>query len=589
MHTNVRLLVLALASAGLVAACGGGGGSSDNQAGPPPTTRQTGKISLTGVVAIGRAVAGTSVEVTCLGASSSNVSATATTAADGLYSVSLEGASLPCVLKADASGTSLTSLAQGSGPGTATANITPFTTLVTASVAGIDPIQYVNTFSATSAGALTGTAVDTAQGNVRTLLTDSGVSLASVGNFLTGTLTTPESGSANAYDAALDALGTRLTETGTTLADLSTTVATTLPATPPGTGTTTATSATPSLPADLLLQPHASNCTALRSGTYRALMLMPSANTADTAPVTPTELMTVDASTLTLSYATSGTSEQLVANGPCRYTGANSEEYVVSQAGIIVARVTDDAGVFRMGVALPQQSISLADLAGSWNALQWNAGSPAFSASAGTATLDATGKVTAANCFDQADSLTATATACQPVALASLPSMTANQAGGFTLSGTDPQSGPWAERWFAYRAGGGELMIVSLAPDGSFSFWTRQRTNQLPTVGTTTANWNFPFTNAILGAINSSSHVITSAGGTSFVRDNTVNLGTVTQTTRTETLQINSPRNGYTHRDVATNVREFVSMGLRGMGLTPLYLPPTQTQSAQFQLSVTQP
>ena len=36
---------------------------------------------------------------------------------------------------------------------------------------------------------------------------------------------------------------------------------------------------------------------------------------------------------------------------------------------------------------------------------------------------------------------------------------------------------------FAYRTGGGDLMLVDLSGNGSFSLWTPQRSLTLPTAG----------------------------------------------------------------------------------------------------------
>jgi hypothetical protein len=174
-----------------------------------------------------------------------------------------------------------------------------------------------------------------------------------------------------------------------------------------------------------------------------------------------------------------------------------------------------------------------------------------------------------------------------------------NAGGGFDLVSNDPNS-PGSERWFAFRAGGGEIMIVSLASDGSFAFWTRQRVSSLPAVGTTTVNWNFSLGSAnTLSPLVATSNTITTTNPTdgSYTRDQ-FTVGVTPVDTRPESLQINTARSGYTHRTAnlvaagnTLNVREFVALGLRGTGLTPVYQPgfiAPFTGAAQWVLSVAQ-
>ena len=72
--------------------------------------------------------------------------------------------------------------------------------------------------------------------------------------------------------------------------------------------------------------------------------------------------------------------------------------------------------------------------------------------------------------------------------------------------------------------------------------------------------------------------------------------GTVTVPQR---LTQNNPRNGYTHRiaesvtdsaGATVNVREFFAMGLRGMGISSVYLPNNLTvgSNATYSISIDQ-
>jgi hypothetical protein len=129
----------------------------------------------------------------------------------------------------------------------------------------------------------------------------------------------------------------------------------------------------------------------------------------------------------------------------------------------------------------------------------------------------------------------------------------ANADGGFDVlnAATNGLNG----RMFAYRAGGGELTMVLVGSAGNFNFLTKQRTLSLPPVG----------------------RVITNVGPS--IGQNLTIGGT---NDHTETVTINTPRNGYTFRTAAAavpatdnttvNVLEFTALVLRVMGMNPVVL-----------------
>jgi hypothetical protein len=584
---NLLLAASGLCTA-LLAACGGGGsdGSTSTPASPTtPTTPTSSALSISGTAATGAAIASGTVSVKC----AAGTATSATTAADGSYSVSVTSGALPCVLQVTSSdsATTLYSVAAGSG-NNATANITPLTQLVVASLAGAEPAAYFTSFDSGAASGVTSAAVSSAQSAVVTTLAAAGidVSASAVGDLLTGTLTAKSSTTTagNAYDVALDTLAATLASTGTTLATLTTTVAVTSPVAPDPTPTTSNINA--SLPADLLLKTAASNCSALRSGSYRVILPRAGAALADQYGT-----ITIDAGTLGITF-TDGSTGTWAANGTCRYLDDNGKtDIVVSQAGVLVARSYDsDTATYRPVIGIPLQSHTLAQLEGTWNMLgmQYDSASAAYVGATASATFSATGTLSAvsacsntstwsvASCTDQTD----------------LPSFQANADGGFDVieAGGTTAGG----RTFAYRAGNGDLMMVHVDGDGSFEVRTKQRTNALPEKDRVFTGWDFRFTNHWLATplVTESTNTVTDVAASSFTRLAKTVGGT---DEHLETVLVNSPRTGYNFRAAATvtgtdgttvvNVAEWTNLALRGMGLNALLRPAQK----QFMFSVQQP
>lgn len=579
--------IAAISLPALLAACGGGG--SDSTATTPTTPTA---LTLTGTAATGAAIGGGKVSAKC----AAGTADTPTTLSDGSYRISVTGGALPCVLQVTSAdgATTLYSVATGSGA-SATANITPLTQLVVASLTGTDPAAYFGSFDAGAAAAVTSTAVSTAQTAVVTTLAAAGIDIGTIGDLLTGTVTPATSSTAgNAYDQALDALAAKLAATvdssgaALTLATLTTTVAATSTTAP----TTTSTSVTASLPADLLLKPAASTCAALRSGSYR--VVLPAAGQTLAAQ---TGKITIDAATLGIIY-TDGSSGTWVphATEACHFTDdAGKSDVVVSQAGVIVARSLDDNGTtYHLALAFPEQTHTLAELEGNWNTLgmQYDSPSAAYIGAAATGTLSATGALTAVSICEGTNAAWSVATCTAQTS--DFPTFQLNADGGFDMldAGATVASG----RTFAYRSGSGDLMMVHVDADGSFEVRTRQRTNDLPVVGRVSTSWDLRFTNKWLGtpAVSESTNTVSAIDATagSFTRLAKTVGGT---DEHLETVLVNSPRNGYNFRAAATvtgtdgvtpvQVTEWTNLGLRGMGLNALVRPAQK----QFMFSVQQP
>jgi len=559
-----RLAALFIPTALALAACGGGGASDSSGGG---TTSPSTALTLTGTAATGAAIAGKAVEAKCSGGNGC-----ATSGADGSFAITIAGgATLPCLLRVTAAdGTVLHSAAAGSGL-TAKANLTPVSELVLARVAAGAPASYFGSFDATAAAALSSARLQAAVSAVVDTLKQAGVDFSTVGDVLTGTLV-PTNGAmaGNAMDQALDALKARLTSSGTTLAMLIDTVARSAPDAPP-----TALNPVASLPADMLLKPAASNCSALRSGRYR-LVANDDPNTVPGGTNTATEVVTIDATTLTVTNS-DNEDATLTAAGTCRYTVPNGGGMSVTPAGVVIAQI--DAAPRRGAVLFPKQSHAVAELAGEWNAISLDrtADNAPIHLTTMTATIDASGKLTSGQHCDAAVS------ACQTLSGSNVSdiSIKLNTAGGFDfVNATDR----YTDRLFAYRAGGGEMMFVVLSPGGHITFATRKVARTLPAIGDLSLGWQIalvanlqaPFYTSP-AAISQFRSTVTSLDAAAGRYERSAVLDFTSNATRPETLAINSPRDGYLRRLPGTvtasngstsTLSEWAGLPLRGMGMT---------------------
>lgn len=598
-------LITALAAAGLLAACGGspssGSDTGNNNNGGGNNGGNNGGstgITLTGVVAKGAALAGASVTAKCASGTVTPVTA----AANGSYTLTIADGTLPCVLQATGIGADaalvLHSVATGSG--TVTANITPLTQLLVAQLSGQDPAAFMAATPAANLGTqITGTTVTTAQTAVLATLEAAGVDTSAITNVVSGALVAASGGNTgNGYDLVLDHLATALTTAGSTLAQLTQTVADTSAA---GQGGGAQPAEANPLPADLLLRPHASNCTALRSTDYRLIKLTRSLNLGEDQPVTGVESMTVNAADLSVSFPGEAPMA-LTPNGDCRYTLPEGEA-VVAPSGVMVVRHwigTDDdtvnagdRGSYRLMIGLPVQNLGLADIAGSWNFLGADRSAPILPFN-GKMTVAANGSTSGDACWD--DPMDTPEANCS-VSPAGSSVVTAHGNASFTVGSTDV-SDPWSDRVFAFRAGNGEVMLVIINANGGVGIGTRQRTLALPAVGDASrifsaiGDANLVATEAVSG----NDHTIASVSGSTVVRNTAVVGNSVTHP---QTLVYNSVRNGYLHRlggpvtasDSSTvTVREMYALPIAGTGLTVFFLPNTlgSGSNARFGLSVRQ-
>lgn len=245
-HFTLTMLSTVLA-ASLLSACGGG---SDSMSAATAT--------VSGTAATGAAIAGGSVSMNCV----SGASGTTTTGTDGSFSISVSGITFPCVARVTvATGEKLHSYVAAAG----TANITPVTELLVASLTGGTALDAFDKFDATKVKALTAAQVTAAIAAVKAYLVTLGVSVTDFPADPIGAKFVAKAGATagDKVDAVLDDLAARLKAVGKKLGDAVMAVA---KATASGT-TTTATTTTTASGGDNVLTVSAATKTS-RNGAY---------------------------------------------------------------------------------------------------------------------------------------------------------------------------------------------------------------------------------------------------------------------------------------------------------------------------------
>jgi acetyl esterase/lipase len=187
-----------LATAVLLASCGGSGGGS------------SGGVQLEGFAATGAALAAATVDVKCQLANG-----TATTNADGSFTVTIPTPGQPpCLLRVTKGGTVIHGIALGNGR----VNVTPITDLVVAQAAGGDPAKAFADYGVDKAAGIS-SRVNAARDFVKTQVA------ALAGAPVDGDPLTKPFKVGDADDKVLDALAASLATAGKTLADLRTAAA----------------------------------------------------------------------------------------------------------------------------------------------------------------------------------------------------------------------------------------------------------------------------------------------------------------------------------------------------------------------------
>lgn len=534
----LRPIAAACLAASFLIACGGGGGG----AAPTPAA----SLAIAGTAATGAAIAGATVQARC-----ASGAGTATTQPNGSFSMQIANGSLPCVLQvAPTAGTALHSVIDGSGTGRVNVNITPLTELVVARLASGAPADLFADFDATAQARLTTSALDAAIASVAGAL-QGAVELSGV-NPIKDTLVAANGSTAgNALDQKLDTLQAVLASARTTLGELTTAVA--------NSGATTAV-------VQHLLQPAAASCASLRSGTYRAIFAYEVAG-ADGVSV----LVDIDATALTATTPLEPTPDALtpVAGSPCMFTapgdfGPASDTLLVSKSGMGVLRSLSSTGQPRTRYVIPEQTLPLSELAGTWNLLEYwpDDTTGVYSPGAGTATFDTTGNFT--------DLLECAGLgACVP-GESNAGSLEVRAAGGFGVVGSS--EGTVA---FAFKTASGQLSMFIVNPTiGGVIVATKQAALSPPAVGAVSNFWDFT-----IGSNGFASPALLNV--TTTVKSADAVAGTYTRERasdgRIDGFTINKPRNGLRYRPAGSsptntggsvNFQEILVLPLADTGVT---------------------
>jgi hypothetical protein len=393
----------------------GNGSTSGSNTGSNPGGTTIGStptpLVLEGTVATGAALSGATISAKC-----STGSGTGTSATNGNYSISISNGTLPCVIRATSTDSSIVlhSAIEGSGSGKVIANITPLSELIVTQTHGTDASDLFNQFAATQ-GKLTPANLNDAKLKVRQALS-SIIDLTNVDPIKDSLIAAVGGTGGNDLDKKIDTLRDKLNASDLKLGDLSSLLNANV-------------GATLSEIVKVTLQPRSAACKGLRSGTYR--YIEPNAATA-------LGTITIDASTLKI-----GNVQYLAPN--CFLASSTGEKATFGSFGVGVGLTP--AG--NLALFLPKQNLSLSDLAGTWNFVQRTkiiGSATNYKVTWGDMVFGQDGKASSLRTCD--------ANGCTNLALADLPIYTTSGDGSFTA-----QDGMRAA---AYRAATGNTVLIGI-------------------------------------------------------------------------------------------------------------------------------
>ena len=582
-----------------LAGCGGGGTTETPVAAPAPAP-----ITLTGIAAGGAAIVGGTVDAKC-----STGTGSATTAADGTYSLTLTGIA-PCLLQVADPTNAAKVYYSAVQAGTTTANITPLTSLIVANALGADPAIAYASFSGTTASNITTGGLSAAVTKVAAALTAVGVTIPSGTDPLTASFTAAtESNAGSALDQQIDTLMSILANANVPLSTLATTIATNNASAGAAT-TAVSTLATNSGISSSTLgtsangTTEATSCPYATSGTYLAVNLGGS----------DIQKLSINFGELTGSNVTKGVDFTITSgvdpNNPCAYSfttaetpsqtfnvrGTQSGLAAYSAAAIPTApsALLSDADL-GIVVPAPHTPYAVADFKGSWDVISFSRPTSATSWGTGVTQIvnDGLGTSTYYTCANDGTSCSTTASSTATIT-------GPDDTGVFTSTGSDGS----VNRIVLYRSSNGDMVAIGvLSSSATMSreyFVASQRVSALTVrkVDSTYSSVAWIVTNSTAGLVQTASEQsYTVTNVTSDPVTFTRYKGT--DTLNTDTVQIDVPRAGMITRDqvdVIPGVSDkpaaaFVAVG--GLGwvvlATTTSSAPGATGSVYFGISLSPP
>ncbi|PUE09425.1 hypothetical protein B9Z51_11190 [Limnohabitans sp. T6-5] len=550
-------------SVAALAACGGGS---------PTTTpeKTTGDVTLSGTAATGAAMANATIKVKCATGDKST-----TADSKGAYSVTITGASLPCVIEATDGTNTLHSLAEGTGAGTSTANVTPLTEYVLAQVMGSEKTEDIfNSFDSAAQGKLTSSKVAEAVTAIKASFKD--VLTIDFDPLKVEFKAAVNGEGGDATDKILDKLLSLAQQDSPEATPKDALKALTKKVVVAGGGAAASLNLA-KLPVD--------NCPAVRNVPYRIITLAGSYGVTASTQWDKQEVVAAwnDSDESSQSNAVAFDAAQ-----PCKYelTPANSNgkkmQGAVAASGVFVMRdpgsVNSEAG---LAIGFPAQTIPLADLAGTWNALQYQKEVNNWINKQITFTLDANGNLTN---FQNCSGTTQASDTCVAVDANKSPkALVANSKGGFDMvNQSDAKTG---NRLFGYRNASGELMMVSTGSNSGSAgpgmlIATKKRTLTLPKVNDVAKIWDIQASVSssltLVSSFSASQVTVKSVGSNSATRVRDTVDGAADG--REDTLSYNQPRDGLRYRAAGSYtpagattpkpISAAVQMPIKDMGLT---------------------
>ncbi len=253
-----------------------------------------------------------------------------------------------------------------------------------------------------------------------------------------------------------------------------------------------------------------------------------------------------------------------------------------------------------IGLGFPEQKVALAELAGTWNMLEFSTdGVPdgPFTNFQGTITLDATGKFTAEQ---DCDGTTSSSDSCSNRTALDM-GLAVDSDGGFRIvdkAGNVAAGG----RVFAFRNAGGTTMLVVSLADGGVVVGAKQVEAVLPAVGSVTRFWDIQAVQTVgvsglSTAIDTAEIKVQSVDTTTKSVERLRTLSNGVADGRVDVVRYNQPRTGLRFRPAGSFVlngstRSFAAalhLPIQGMGLSFATSPgPNGAGSKYLSVSVTQ-